>query len=94
MNIGDSFIINHKEIKKTYKSYIICDKFDAIFEILSFSKSMDSVYFNWNFVDGCKCNTCRSYNNVEATFSDGGNGKTSSIGISYITIVKNLLIEI
>lgn len=69
--IGDTFTINWKLIKKTYSSIFICKDPDKVFQIKSFSKSGLSVYFDdfrtnkkW-----CKCSIC-SNKNTEKSISN------------------------
>ena len=57
--IGDTFIINWKLIKKKYHSVFICKDSEKVFQIKRFSKSGLSVYFDDNRTNKkCKCSIC------------------------------------
>ena len=60
--IGDTFIINWKLIKK--HSVFICKDSEKVFQIKRFSKSGLSVYFDDNRTNKkwCKCSICRNEN--------------------------------
>ena len=56
--IGDTFIIDWKSIKKTYRVFI-CKDPEKVFQIKRFSKSGLSVYFDDNRTNKkCKCSIC------------------------------------
>ena len=61
IEIGDKFVIDHKGIKKIYKSYKPCEFPNLEFTIVDFSKSKQSVYFiDKRTNPKCKCNICGS----------------------------------
>ena len=80
--IGDEFVINHKNIEKLYKGLVKCTEPNKVFSIEKFSKSGISVYYYDNRTNiKCKCQQC---DQIKDIFRMG----QKSIGISQILLVR------